>query len=178
MDTEARPVTVRRVEAPEPGLVPCLVTLLQDSVHGGASVGFLAPVTVEAAQRQWAGVFDQLAGNMRLWVAESGARVVGSVQLELCGKENGRHRAEVQKLFVHSALRGRGIGSHLLQVVEAYAAGHGRTLLVLDTLRGSFAEAMYRRLGWQFVGYIPGYAGKPDGELEATAVFYKQIRPV
>ncbi|HET7202964.1 MAG TPA: GNAT family N-acetyltransferase [Steroidobacteraceae bacterium] len=159
-------------------MIPALAALLQDSVHGGASVGFLAPVAAETAERYWQGVFAQLAGGMRLWVAESAGRLVGSVQLELCGKENGRHRAEVQKLFVHSAARGRGIGSQLLRAVEAFAREQGRTLLVLDTLRGSFAEAMYRRQGWQFVGYIPEYAARPDGELEATAVFYKQIRPV
>jgi acetyltransferase len=178
MPTEARSVTVRRLQAPEPAFMPGLIALLQDSVHGGASVGFLAPVTAETAQRHWQGVFDQLAGNVRLWVArDADGRVLGSVQLELCGKENGRHRAEVQKLFVHSAERGRGIASQLLQSVEAYAREHGRTLLVLDTLKGSHAEAMYRRQGWQFVGYIPDYAGHPDGVLEATAVFYKRIPP-
>ena len=178
MPTDARSVTVRRLQAPEPALMPGLIALLQDSVRGGASVGFLAPVTAETAQRHWQGVFEQLAGNVRLWVACGvDGRVLGSVQLELCGKENGRHRAEVQKLFVHSAERGRGIASQLLQSVEAYAREHGRTLLVLDTLKGSHAEAMYRRQGWQFVGYIPDYAGHPDGVLEATAVFYKRIPP-
>ena len=158
--------------------MPGLTALLQDSVHGGASVGFLAPMTAETAQRHWQGVFDELAGNVRLWVARaSDGRVLGSVQLELCGKENGRHRAEVQKLFVHSAERGQGIASRLLRAVEAYAREQGRTLLVLDTLKGSHAEAMYRRQGWQFVGYIPDYAGHPDGVLEATAVFYKRISP-
>jgi acetyltransferase len=132
-------------------------------------------VAPQVARDHWLGVFSQLGGNQRLWVAEDATGVVGSVQLELCARENGRHRAEVQKLFVHSARRGRRLGSRLLQAVETYARAHGRTLLVLDTLRGSFAEAMYQRQGWCFVGYIPDYAGKPDGTLEATAVFYKQL---
>jgi acetyltransferase len=177
MGTDAPIVTVRPVPAAEPALLPALVELLQDAVHGGASVGFLAPLNAEAARRHWLGVFDQLGHQMRLWVAEHEGRAIGSVQLDLCAKDNGRHRAEVQKLFVHSVRRGRGVASQLLHAVEAYARAHGRTLLVLDTLRGSFAEAMYARQGWHFVGYIPDYAGKPDGTLEATAVFYKQLPP-
>lgn len=166
---------IRAVREPEPGTLPDLVALLQDSVHGGASVGFLAPVSAATALGHWHGVFDQLAQNLRLWVAECEGRIVGSVQLELCAKQNGRHRAEVQKLFVHSALRGRGLASRLLQAVEDEARRLGRTLLVLDTLRGSDAEQLYLRRGWRFVGYIPDYAGRPDGELEATAVFYKRL---
>lgn len=170
-------ITVRQVHQPEPAALPDLIELLQDSVHGGASVGFLAPVAGTTARDYWSGVYAALAGHLRLWFAEADGRVVGAVQLDLCGKENGRHRAEVQKLFVHSDARGRGIGSLLLRAVEAHARERGRTLLVLDTLRGSFAESMYRRQGWQFVGYVPDYAAKPDGTLEATAIFYKQLAP-
>lgn len=170
-------IRVRQLSQPEPAALPDLIELLQDSVHGGASVGFLAPVAAHTARDYWSGVFDALAGNLRLWVAEAEDRVVGAVQLDLCGKENGRHRAEVQKLFVHSAQRGRGLGSLLLRAVEAHARECGRTLLVLDTLRGSFAESMYRRQGWRFVGYVPDYAARPDGSLEATAIFYKQLAP-
>lgn len=168
-------VAIRPVRTPEPETLPALVELLQDSVHGGASVGFLAPLSRASALEHWQRVFDQLAGNLRLWVAECDDRIVGSVQLELCTKQNGQHRAEVQKLLVHTAARGRGIGSSLLRAVETEARVLERSLLVLDTLRGSDAEQLYHRRGWQFVGYIPDYAGKPDGELEATAVFCKRL---
>jgi hypothetical protein len=51
----------------------------------------------------------------------------------------------------------------------------GKTLLVLDTVTGSDAERLYRRLGWQRCGEIPGYALWPDGRPCPTTVFFKQL---
>lgn len=152
-----------------------LVRLLRDAVHGGASVGFLAPLTHDSALNYWQHVSENLNRNIHLWIAECEGEIVGSVQLEVCGKENGQHRAEVQKLFVLQSHRGRGISSLLMRAVEEFAASRGRTLLVLDTEAGSFAESVYRHLGWKAVGQIPGYATSPNGELHATAYFYKEI---
>jgi GNAT superfamily N-acetyltransferase len=127
------------------------------------------------AANYWRQVLGRLEGGLVLWVAEDDDRIVGAVQLEHCGKDNARHRAEVQKLFVRVSHRGRGISSRLMQAVEAHARANGHTLLVLDTLSHSDAAAVYRHLGWQFAGSIPGYAATPDGELHATSYFYKQL---
>ena len=54
-----------------------------------------------------------------LWVAEAEGKIVGSVQLAPSQKENGRHRAELQKLFVHSAFRGQGISTQLMAAAES-----------------------------------------------------------
>jgi GNAT superfamily N-acetyltransferase len=112
-----------------------------------------------------------------LWVAEAGGQVVGSVQLALCPKENGAHRAEVQKLFVHSSARGQGISSLLMGAAEAEARRRQRSLLVLDTLLGSHAENVYRHLGWTRAGEIPDFATTPDGELFPTVYYFKLLRP-
>jgi acetyltransferase len=167
--------TVRRLARPEPKSIPALVELLQDAVHGGASVGFLAPLAPKTAADYWAGVFAGLDAGHLLWVAETAGRIVGSVQLELCAKENGRHRAEVQKLFVLRSQRGQRVSSLLLNAVDEFAAHDGRTLLVLDTISGSFAETVYRHHGWKFAGSIPDYAAMPDGELRPTSYFYKRL---
>lgn len=166
---------IRQVSAVDPSLVSELCDLLQDSVHGGASVGFLAPLSRADAERYWGQVFETLGESLRLWIAEEDGSVVGTVQLAPCLKQNGRHRAEVQKLLVHSKHRGRGIASALMTTVEAWAAMSGISLLVLDTLRDSSAEGMYRHLGWSRSGEIPGYAARPDGILHATVIFYKAI---
>jgi GNAT superfamily N-acetyltransferase len=168
-------IVVRRIAAAEPASLDGLCLLLQDAVHGGASVGFLSPVTRATAELYWKGVFAELPSNLRLWVAELDGRVVGSVQLDLCGKENGRHRAELQKLFVLRDRRGSGIASALLTAVETYARGEGRTLLVLDTETGSPAEEVYRRRGWQYGGSIPDYATTPDGRLHPTSYYFKKV---
>jgi GNAT superfamily N-acetyltransferase len=148
---------------------------LQDAVHGGASVGFLAPLAEETALRYWQRVFGQLSDGLCLWAAESDGKIIGSVQLDLCGKENGRHRAEVQKLLVHSAFRGRGVSTRLMRAAEDFARADGRTLLVLDTQAGSVAESVYRHLGWRPAGQIPDYAANPNGMLHATVYFYKHL---
>jgi GNAT superfamily N-acetyltransferase len=173
----AADLVVRRVSAGEVSLIEPLGRLLTDAVHSGASVGFLAPVTRESADRYWQEIFTALAGGngLMLWVAEAEGQVVGSVQLALCSKENGRHRAEVQKLFVHSESRGQGISTRLMQAVEAKARIQQRSLLILDTLLGSHAENVYRHLGWSRAGEIPDFATSPDGELFPTVYYFKQL---
>jgi len=168
-------IRVRRIVGPEPEASDALAALLQDVVHDGASVGFLAPLSRPSAMSYWQRLIGRLDEDLALWVAEDDGRIVGSVQLERCAKENGRHRAEVQKLFVLTSHRGRGIATRLMQAVEAHARGTGCTLLVLDTLSDSAAASVYRHLGWRHAGSIPAYAATPDGRLHATSYFYKQL---
>lgn len=156
-------------------LLPDLCGLLTDSVNGGASVGFLAPLASSAAAEYWRDTFGSIGPGLVVWVAEEQGRVVGSVQLALCGKENGKHRAEVQKLFVLGDCRGRGIASRLMAALESFAVQAGRTLLVLDTQKGSAAETVYRKLGWSMAGEIPDFAAAPDGRLKATVLYFKQL---
>jgi len=159
----------------DPVSVDELAALLIDAVSGGASVGFLDPLDSARARRYWNEVLAELGLAHGLWVAETEGRVVGSAQLSLSTRENGRHRAEVQKLFVLRSHRGRGIATRLMAALEAAARRDGRTLLVLDTEAGSAAEAFYARHGWQRVGEIPDYAADPAGALHPTALYYKRL---
>lgn len=153
-----------------------LVELLRDSVTGGASVGFLPPISDAEATDYWRSVEDELpGGNRRLLVATIEGRLVGAVQLALCAKINGMHRAEVEKLMVHSSQRGAGIARQLMGAVEQTAVQSRRTLLVLDTRLGDVAEQLYRKLGYREAGRIPAFARGASGELEATCLFYKQL---
>ncbi|MFZ5495876.1 MAG: GNAT family N-acetyltransferase [Verrucomicrobiota bacterium] len=157
-------------------VMPSLVELLQDAVHDGASIGFRSPLSSEMAADYWRGVTREVgAGSRILLVARDGERIVGSVQLGLCTRQNGLHRAEVQKLFVHTRWRGHGIGKTLMAAIEQEARGANRSLLYLDTEPGKPAEKMYERLGWIRVGEIPGFASSPDGCLHGTAFFYRQL---
>lgn len=170
-------VTLRQITAPAGDLLTGLVDLLTDAVHGGASVGFLAPLPPRMAAEYWREVMASLGPGLFLWIAESQGQVVGSVQLAPCRYPNGRHRAEVRKLLVTRACRGQGIATQLMAAVDAFARANGLTLLVLDTIAGSAAESVYRHLGWRKAGEIPQYAASPDGRLEATAHHYKLIAP-
>lgn len=168
---------IKRVSKPNDALKTALANLLMDSVHGGASLGFLAPLQPLTSARYWESVFSALGPGLALWVAEYQGSVVGCVQLSLCQRENGLHRAEVQKLLVHSSCRGRGIASRLLSELEAFARSAGRTLLVLDTQAGSDAELVYQHLSWIRMGEIPNYAKSPDGTLHPAAYYYKILGP-
>lgn len=167
---------VRRVSRhEEPALLGPLSGLLQDAVHGGASVGFLAPLAPEAARQYWQDVFRTLDSDRLLWVAERDGQLLGTVQLMSCARDNGRHRAEVQKLLVHTQARGQGVAGSLMRAAEGEARAQGLRLLVLDTLRGSQAEQVYGHLGWQRAGEVPDYAAAPDGALFPTVIFFKQL---
>jgi GNAT superfamily N-acetyltransferase len=163
--TEARDERMRRQ----------LERLLVENVDGGASIGFLAPLQPTAARAYWDDVVASLGEGRVLWVAEDAGDVVGSVQLAPCLKENGRHRAEVQKLFVLPSHRSRGIARRLMEALETHAIASGLTLLVLDTEVESPAEHVYRRLGWTRYGEVPNYALTPAGTLHATACYYKTL---
>jgi ribosomal protein S18 acetylase RimI-like enzyme len=154
-----------------------LVALLRDVVDGGASVGFVPPLGAAEAAAYWDSVAAALrGGGRRLWIARTAdGGIAGTVQLELAGQANGRHRAEVTKLMVLSSARRRGIGRLLMEAAEAGARGLGRTTLVLDTRQGDPSEALYRGMGWQPAGTIPRYARSADGTLHTTAFYYKLL---
>ncbi|WP_438302818.1 GNAT family N-acetyltransferase [Streptomyces sp. HUAS TT11] len=153
-----------------------LAELLTDSVHGGASIGFLAPLERSEAVAWWrARAAAVEAGGLAVWVAHEGDRVLGTVGLAFPDKANSRHRAELVKLMVHREARGRGLGRRLLAAAEQGAAAAGITLLHLDTETGSTAEALYGSAGWTRLGAIPDYAATPAGLPHPTTVFYKRV---
>jgi acetyltransferase len=153
-----------------------LMELLKDSVDSGASIGFLAPLPAHEGLEFWRAVRNELADGRILLGAYVDAKLVGSVQLAPVPKANGRHRAEVQKLIVLQAFRGRGIAKALMAATERKAAELGRWLLVLDTVPHQPAEKLYERLGYLRAGVVPDYAERSSGGFDATVIFYKQLR--
>ncbi|MFJ9868080.1 GNAT family N-acetyltransferase [Streptomyces sp. NPDC101165] len=156
-----------------------LAGLLADTVAGGASVGFLAPLGRAEAAAWWRERADAVAtGRLAVWAAvDDTDRVAGTVSLALPDKPNSRHRAELVKLMVHRSARGQGLGRRLLTTAEDEAAATGITLLHLDTETGSPAEHLYRSAGWTEAGTLPDYAANPAGELRPTTLYYKRVGP-
>ena len=154
-----------------------LTRILQDAVASGVSLGFMTPLDESAVQRYWQNAIAQIeAGDRVLLVAcaEDGS-LVGSAQLHLTATPNARHRAEVQKVCVLRSARGQGIGKQLMRAIEEEARAAGRKLLVLDTRKDSVAEGLYRRLGYQEVGVIPGHARTVNGSLVTSIFFYRTL---
>jgi ribosomal protein S18 acetylase RimI-like enzyme len=145
-------------------------------VNSGAAVGFLPPLSTRMAEDYWGEVIRELAQGTRILLVASEENVVtGAVQLALVTRPNSLHRAEVQKLFVHTSFRQRGIAQALMKALEEAAMSEGRKLLVLDTRRGDAAEQLYLKLGYTRAGIIPRYARSADGTLHDTVVFYRVL---
>lgn len=168
--------SIRRVDVVGAAEVAGLADVLVDCVVGGASVGFMPPLTHDRACAFWRGVGERVTAGARvLLVAEDAGGICGTVQLVLDLPENQPHRADVMKMQVHRRARRRGLGAALMHAAEATARARGRTLLVLDAVTGGDAARLYERLGWVRVGDIPDYALFPDGRPCSTTVYYRRL---
>ena len=161
------------------GAVPELGALLKACVEDGAGIGFVLPLSEGVARDFWQSKVEALkAGEAYLMVARDGEKIAGVVMLLLAPQDNGRHRAEVAKLMVHPGHRRKGLARKLMTAIDGLALSLERWLLVLDTVTGDRAEKLYPTCGYQRVGIIPDFARNSHGDLDATTVFYKDLRPL
>ena len=166
-------IDVREVQTLTDVELSDLAEILISVVNDGASVGWLTAPSLEEALTYWKSTLR--SGNVLL-LAYEGDHVVGTAQLELAQRANGRHRAEVSKVLVHPAHQGNGIGRILMTEVELTAQRYGRTLLHLDTNEDDTTNAFYQRLSWIRAGTIPQWAGSgPNNELHGTTFYYKLL---
>ncbi len=153
-----------------------LAEILCACVDAGASVSYLPPLAPDAARSFWKRMAaDVAAGRRILLAAWDDAVLVGTVMLEFASAPNQPHRAEVQKLLVHPGARRRGVARALMARTEEIARHAGRSLLTLDTRAGDAAESLYRAMGWQAAGRIPGYALNADLTPCDTIFFWRQL---
>lgn len=149
-----------------------LSELLIQVVEDDASIGFLPPLQLSDANKYWLNVLNP---EVFLYVAKINNQIVGSVQLQLCTKLNGGHRAEIAKLMTHPNYRRNGIGRSLMNKAEERAKKEGRSLLVLDTREGDPSNLLYSSIGYIQAGKIPYYAKSANGELHSTVIYYKSF---
>lgn len=169
---------VRRLDRLDERDIEALTDVLIDCVEGGASVGFMLPLTRARAEAFWRNVAASAARGERVVLAASdqSGGILGTAQVIWAPYENQPHRADVAKMLVHRRARRLGVGAALLAAIERAAFEAGRTVLVLDTVTGSDASRLYARHGWQRCGEIPDYALWPDGRLCPTTVYWKSLR--
>jgi GNAT superfamily N-acetyltransferase len=153
-----------------------LSDILIACVAGGAGVSFMPPLAPETARAFWKRATTEVAAGGQLllcgWVD---GVLAGTVTLHVGTPPNQPHRAEVQKLLVHPDALRHGLARELMQRAELEAARAGRSLLTLDTRAGHAAEHLYRAMGWQEAGRIPGYALNADGTPGDTVFFWKAV---
>lgn len=153
-----------------------LAEILIACVAGGASVSYLRPLSPEKSRAFWKRVSTGVAqGHRVLLAAWVDGALAGTVQLDLATPENQQHRAEVAKLLVDPAFRRQGVGEALMRRAEQAAQRLGRRLLTLDTSADDLGAPLYRHLGWQESGRVPGYALDAEGRARDTLFFHKLI---
>jgi GNAT superfamily N-acetyltransferase len=165
--------------------LPELCLILQDCVNEGSSIGFLAPLSLLEAEKYWTQVAETIMkGNLHLFILTTSATspgrdtppiILGTIQLSTIPKATHLHRAEVIKLLVSPSSRRLGIARKLMEHIEDFARGTGRTMLNLDTATGSAAVEMYRRLGWEEWGTCKDYASWPNGSRCDATFFRKDL---
>ena len=98
-----------------------------------------------------------------LWLATADETGIGCVALRPLDGET----AEVKRMFVDAAWRGRGVGRALLEALVAGARVRGYATLRLGTLRDmTAAQSLYHSLG-----FAPIARYRPDELIETT--FYE-----
>ena len=102
-------------------------------------------------------VAELAATNVRFFVARLDGRAIGCAALVL----QGDGEAELKRMFVADAARGRGAGRALLLRIEDAARREGVRVLRLETgIRNAEALALYRRAGFYERGPFGSY--RPD----------------
>jgi ribosomal protein S18 acetylase RimI-like enzyme len=164
-------VKVEQIESIEK-YIDELSELLIQVVEDDASIGFLPPLQLSEANKYWRNL---LSPDILLFVAKINNQIAGSVQLHLCNKPNGAHRAEIAKLMTHPNYRRNGIGRYLMNKAEERAKQEGKSLIVLDTREGDPSNLLYSSIGYIQAGKIPYYAKSANGELHSTVIYYKSF---
>lgn len=158
-------------------LMEKLCLLLADCVGQGASLGFHRPANMAQLYDYWHSVALALRTQQRsLFTVETAqGALVATAQLNYCGKENGKHRAEIEKLLVDPLKQRQGIARNLLRHVEGVAQARGLQLLFLDTATGDKSEDFYKSLNYSLCGSIPNYVSCENGLMHSTSIYYKLL---
>jgi putative acetyltransferase len=111
--------------------------------------------------------------HVRFFIARLDGKAVG------CGGVAFEHRlAEVKRMYVRPAWRGRGVGRTILARLEAEAAAGGVERVVLET--GDVllpAIAMYERAGFARCAAFGAYRSLPPGSIARSVFLEKRLAP-
>jgi GNAT superfamily N-acetyltransferase len=153
-----------------------LARLLLDAHAANMSLSLAGPLTEERAREVWHETSALLDPERRvLLAARSDGTIVGTVQIVRAEAENGRHRAEVQRLAVRADARGDGVGRALMRAAVDRARAMGLQLLWLTTHTETGSDRFYAAVGWTRLGTLPRYSTRPDGTLAGAAFYYLEL---
>jgi GNAT superfamily N-acetyltransferase len=80
-----------------------------------------------------------------------------------CFKEYDQNSIEIKRMFVDSAMRGKGIAQQMLLALELWASDLKYTISVLETLyKQTAAIQMYQKVGYVITDNYKPYVGLPS----------------
>lgn len=170
-------IRYRRVAPAEAeAIASALAALHEDAFRAGMALGMLESIGRDGLERSYREAVAALDDRERaLLVAEDDGAILGMAQLARSGAMNAEHRAEVRRVAVADAARGRGVGRELMAAIEDAARALQISLLWLTTHEGSDGCAFYEALGYRKMGVMPAYSRRPDGTLSPGAFYYKEL---
>lgn len=166
---------------PEPQLTALISSIAELHMtcirHDHTMATFLPPLDRHRIGLWWRSLVDEVGRGTRdilvILLNHPTDEVIGVVSLAKPASETGAMRGLVEKLFVHPHHRGRGLSRVLMRELESLARSHRRWLLLLDTEKGSPAQSIYVRLGFEVMGECRDYGWSPrDGKL-VDEVFFR-----
>lgn len=114
-------------------------------------------------RRIYAEVYKRMKRGLAvIWIAQLSSKVIGQVmvQLNTYGKKelaDGKIRAYVHSFRVRQDYRGAGLGTLLMNTVEADLARRGYKEITLNVSRqNETALKLYQNLGYKIIGEDPG----------------------
>jgi GNAT superfamily N-acetyltransferase len=125
---------------------PALITDIPELKAIRDAVRENALVTPQISEADY---LQALTVDGRAWVCEDDAKVVGFV----CGRPQ---HSDIWALFLRQSHEGRGIGNHLMEIIEEWMFAQGVEEIGLTTDAGTRAERLYQRRGWQLGGNRAG----------------------
>jgi ribosomal protein S18 acetylase RimI-like enzyme len=157
-------------------IAPALAALHEDAFRAGMALGMLESIGRDGLERAYREAVATLDDDRALVVAELGGEIVAMAQVTRSSAMNAEHRAEIQRVVVADAARGRGVGRELMAAIERAAGELEITLVWLTTHDASDACAFYEAIGYVRMGVMPDYSRRPDGTPAAAAFYFKELR--
>lgn len=99
------------------------------------------------------------------WVVEMNGEIVGGGGVSpLAGGDN--QTAELQKMYLSSVLRGKGLAKQIVLMSLEFAKAQGYTRCYLETTKElQTAIKLYEKLGFEFIDEALGSTGHSDCEI-------------
>ena len=151
---------------------PPMWAIYREVAEGGDTIPSWRSISERAFASEW---FDEAHTP---FVAVDAGQVLGLYKLGANQPDRGAHVATAT-FMVHSAHRGRGVGTALVEHCLARAAAAGFAAIQFNFVVGSnhAALSLYRKFGFAVVGTLPGaFHHGTLGFIDAHVLF-KRLQP-